>query len=691
MDNVKQLPTNKSTYRAEIDGLRAFAVLSVVFFHAFPTVFKGGFIGVDVFFVISGFLITSHIFQSLENGHFSFTDFFSRRIRRIFPALILVMTCSLIFGWFVLLSDEFNQLGKHVAGGAAFVSNFIFADEVGYFSTEAEYKPMLHLWSLAVEEQFYIFWPLILWVAWKMRQNLLLICLFFMLSSFLINIFWVSRFPTEIFFWPFGRFWELLVGSVLAWLMLYKTIIFVESENKKNKSLIYILNNYNHNGIITFIGVFVLSASIFFISRDDPFPSYNAIFPVFGAVLVIVGGSTSSFSRAVLSNKIALWFGLISYPLYLWHWPILSYLHIIEGGAPHRNRTILAILFSILFAWITYKFIEKPIRFVGSNKGFRTLALCGFVFFTGLLGLVVNYFDFKDSNGIEDIYLRQDLEHNIGSTSRWYNGVNDWLFLGNYSANTVAKLKLSIKPSQKEIASLKNNLRELSTVGKKTNTKIALLIGPNKSSVYPEMLPSEISISPTRYINFFINEFNNTENLAVYDPTNDLLAAKEIEGLLYYRTDTHWNSKGAYIAFKNMLGKLDLESPRVEFSLQKTKAGDLITISKLNNFPLKNGDTWHANIDHKYKLIRNKNSGLAVNEAFGEQEVVFNSNPIINKKIWVIGDSFVNALKPYYNATFSEVHYLGHVDKRLEDLSIDLEEASEKPDIVMVLKVERSF
>ena len=228
MNNVKQLSPNKSTYRAEIDGLRAFAVLSVVFFHAFPSGFKGGFIGVDVFFVISGFLITSHIFQSLEKGQFSFIDFFSRRIRRIFPALILVMICSLAFGWFVLLSDEFNQLGKHVAGGAAFVSNFIFAGEVGYFSTESEYKPMLHLWSLAVEEQFYIFWPLILWVTWKMRQNLLLICLFFMLSSFLINIFWVNRFPTEIFFWPFGRFWELLIGSVLAWLMLYKTNMFVE-------------------------------------------------------------------------------------------------------------------------------------------------------------------------------------------------------------------------------------------------------------------------------------------------------------------------------------------------------------------------------------------------------------------------------------------------------------------------------
>ena len=691
MNNVKQLSPNKSTYRAEIDGLRAFAVLSVVFFHAFPSGFKGGFIGVDVFFVISGFLITSHIFQSLEKGQFSFIDFFSRRIRRIFPALILVMICSLAFGWFVLLSDEFNQLGKHVAGGAAFVSNFIFAGEVGYFSTESEYKPMLHLWSLAVEEQFYIFWPLILWVTWKMRQNLLLICLFFMLSSFLINIFWVNRFPTEIFFWPFGRFWELLIGSVLAWLMLYKANMFVSNGNKKNKSLIYILSNFSRNGITTFIGIFVLLASIFLITTDDPFPSYNAIFPVFGAVLVIVGGSTSTFSRSVLSNKIALWFGLISYPLYLWHWPILSYLHIIEGGTPHRNRTILAILFSILFAWITYKFIEKPIRFVGLKKGFRTFVLCGAFFLTGLLGLVVHFSDFKDSNGIEDVYLRQGLEHNFGSTSRWYKGLNDWLFLGNYAANTVAKLKLSIQPNQKEIALVKNNLHELSTVGKKTNTKIALLIGPNKSSIYPEMLPSEISVSPTRYINFFLDELNDTKNLSVYDPTNDFLDIKELEGLLYYRTGTHWNNKGAYIAFINMLKKLGLEGPTVKFSLQETIPGELIEISKLNNFPFKNGDTWLAKIDHKHELIRSKNSYIATNEAFGDQEVVYNSNPIINKKIWVTGDSFTNAMRSYFNATFSEVHYLGHWNKRLKGLSSDLEKASTKPDIVIIVKVERFF
>ena len=136
-------------YRPEIDGLRAFAVLSVVVFHAFPSWLKGGFIGVDVFFVISGFLITSYILENLDKGHFSFADFFGRRVRRIFPALILVMACSLAFGWFALLADEYAQLGKHVASGTTFITNFILVYDSGYFDNAAETKPMLHLWSLA--------------------------------------------------------------------------------------------------------------------------------------------------------------------------------------------------------------------------------------------------------------------------------------------------------------------------------------------------------------------------------------------------------------------------------------------------------------------------------------------------------------------------------------------------------------
>ena len=150
------------SYRPDVDGLRAIAVLSVIGFHAFPSAVHGGFVGVDIFFVISGYLISSIILKSLDRGKFDFWDFYSRRIRRIFPALVVVLLACLAFGWYVLLADEFQQLGKHTAGGAAFVSNVVLWREVEYFDTAAELKPLLHLWSLGIEEQFYLFWPLML-------------------------------------------------------------------------------------------------------------------------------------------------------------------------------------------------------------------------------------------------------------------------------------------------------------------------------------------------------------------------------------------------------------------------------------------------------------------------------------------------------------------------------------------------
>ena len=175
-------------YRPDIDGLRAIAVLAVVIFHAFPKTIKGGFIGVDIFFVISGYLISTIIFENLEKGTFSFFEFYARRIKRIFPALILVLIACFIFGWFSLFPDELQQLGKHIASGAGFVSNFVFWDEAGYFDKSADTKPLLHLWSLGIEEQFYIFWPLLLWLAWKQKFNLLAITIFLTLTSFILNL-----------------------------------------------------------------------------------------------------------------------------------------------------------------------------------------------------------------------------------------------------------------------------------------------------------------------------------------------------------------------------------------------------------------------------------------------------------------------------------------------------------------------
>ena len=175
-------------YRADIDGLRALAVLGVVAFHAFPGRVRGGFIGVDVFFVISGYLISTIIFENLDNGTFSFSHFYARRIKRIFPALLLVLVACFIFGWICLLPSEYKQLGKHILGGSTFVSNFILWREFGYFDAGSDFKPLRHLWSLGVEEQFYIIWPLLSWVAYKKRFNLLVLILSEALLSFFLNI-----------------------------------------------------------------------------------------------------------------------------------------------------------------------------------------------------------------------------------------------------------------------------------------------------------------------------------------------------------------------------------------------------------------------------------------------------------------------------------------------------------------------
>jgi peptidoglycan/LPS O-acetylase OafA/YrhL len=174
-------------YRADIDGLRAIAVLSVVGFHAFPAVLKGGFIGVDIFFVISGFLISTIMFENLQRNQFSFLEFYTRRILRIFPALLTILVACFAFGWFVLVTDEYTQLAKHIVGGAGFVSNFILWNESGYFDNSSDTKPLLHLWSLGIEEQFYIFYPVFLWLAWQRRINLLIATLAIALISLAIK------------------------------------------------------------------------------------------------------------------------------------------------------------------------------------------------------------------------------------------------------------------------------------------------------------------------------------------------------------------------------------------------------------------------------------------------------------------------------------------------------------------------
>ena len=204
------------SYRRDIDGLRAIAVLAVIGFHAFPRLVPGGFVGVDIFFVISGYLISTIILTAVNAGRFSFATFYARRIRRIFPALIVVLTACYAAGWFLLYAEPFEQLGKHIAGGAGFVSNYVLWRESGYFDADAETKPLLHLWSLGIEEQFYLAWPLMVFVAWKARLNLVALTIVVFVLSSDLNVEGIRRDLVGTFYSPWTRFWELTAGSALA-------------------------------------------------------------------------------------------------------------------------------------------------------------------------------------------------------------------------------------------------------------------------------------------------------------------------------------------------------------------------------------------------------------------------------------------------------------------------------------------
>jgi peptidoglycan/LPS O-acetylase OafA/YrhL len=363
---VPALPSHPA-YRRDIDGLRALAVLSVVLYHAFPNWLRGGFAGVDIFFVISGFLIGSILIAGIEQGTFSFADFYARRIRRIFPALILVMGSCLVFGWFALFPDEYKMLGKHVVGGAGFLSNFFLWKEVGYFDTAAETKPLLHLWSLGIEEQFYIFWPVLMILAWRMRVSLLKLAVGVLLLSLLINVAGVHKFASATFYSPASRVWEMLIGSVLAWVSLKGVTLFAGVRRGVGAETVIDLDSPRARNVVSALGIAMLVATVTLLRADKHFPGWWALLPTVGAMLVIAAGPQAWANRVLLSNRIMVWVGLISYPLYLWHWPLLSFARIIESGTPSRGIRAAAVVAAIALAWLTYRLLERPLR--GTRHG----------------------------------------------------------------------------------------------------------------------------------------------------------------------------------------------------------------------------------------------------------------------------------------------------------------------------------
>ena len=386
-------------YRPDVDGLRAVAVLGVIGFHAFPVALPGGFVGVDVFFVISGFLISGIVFRGLAAGTFSSADFYARRIRRIFPGLVLVLTASLAFGWYVLLADEFERLGKHAAAGAGFVANLWLWHEGGYFSRDAVSNPLLHLWSLGVEEQFYLLWPPLLVLAWRRsRSSLPWIAALVTIASMATNLAIVHRFPRAAFYGPFSRLWELTAGGALAYAKLGGS---GEDDSRRRADA------------MSWVGIGLIAVSFAVVTEARAFPGAWAAVPTLGACLIIAAGPHAVVNRRVLSNRLLVGIGLISYPLYLWHWPLLSFARIIAGRPLAPGLCLALVAASFVIAYATTRLVERRVRRARGRRPLLVLASLAAVNLVGGLAIVRSGARPRNSrNGVDRIVeASRDLQY----------------------------------------------------------------------------------------------------------------------------------------------------------------------------------------------------------------------------------------------------------------------------------------
>ena len=334
---------NLGGYRPEIDGLRAVAVMLVIGYHysLVDSLFTKGFFGVDIFFVISGYLITRVIISGDLQGNWV-QEFYFRRVRRIFPVLSLVLFVTSLVALFLLLPFELRELGKQVSAGALFSSNLLFWNETGYFDTNAIQKPLLHLWSLGIEEQFYLVYPLLLWMSFKLRLSHYVAPLVVFLTSFLYLLSKGSSDPSQVYFSPFTRVWELALGGLLACIPFLRFPIL---------SL-----------ILRSTGGLLIVSSLSFVEINNSYPNLSSLFPVVGAAFVLIPHKKSDFVDRFLRIKLFVWIGKLSYSLYLWHWPIISLYTISEGHPPTRSGKYVLLALTFLLSAVSYKLVELPTR-----------------------------------------------------------------------------------------------------------------------------------------------------------------------------------------------------------------------------------------------------------------------------------------------------------------------------------------
>ena len=382
-------------YRKEIDGLRAIAVLPVILFHAGIRGFEGGFVGVDIFFVISGYLITSIIVDERRSGRFSFASFYERRARRILPALFAVVLLSYLLALVLMLPGEMEEYSQSVFAVAGFSSNIFFWRTTGYFDAAAELKPLLHTWSLAIEEQYYFLFPLFLALAWRIGERRLFAILLCCAIASVAVAQWASgsKYFMAAFFLLPTRVWELLIGSLAAFSSPRSSVSPAETKWAKE--------------ILGWLGVSLIALSVFCFDSSTPFPGLYALVPTIGTILILLFCSESTFVGRILSFKAISGVGLISYSAYLWHQPVFAFVRQVSGEQLASWTLLMMVPFVLLIAYLTWRYIESPLRdrtrFEPKEVLLFSVGGTVVLLLAGAIGVLTDGFIFRYS--VEDRYL----------------------------------------------------------------------------------------------------------------------------------------------------------------------------------------------------------------------------------------------------------------------------------------------
>ena len=405
---------NLHYWRKDITGLRAVAVLPVLIYHAFPNLLPGGFFGVDIFFVISGYLISGIIFRGMLNDSFSYKDFYIKRIKRILPNLCTLLIAVAAVGWFLLAKPELSALGKHIYSSAFFYQNFRLLGEVDYFAVASHEKPLLHLWSLAIEEQFYIVFPIVCMLLWRfLKHSTTAIGLFVALitaGSFLACL--MTNDATQRFYLPYTRFWELGAGICIAYAETFCRF------NSKNLAL-----ELRH--CLSVLGLAMIVGGFIFYSKTINTPGFISLLPVLGSAFLILASDNAIINRTLLSWKSMTFIGLISYSLYLWHWPLISYLHLATPAAPQWHYGA-ALLLAFPISIIVYVFIENPVRRAKSQKTAILLLISTVLCIA--FGQALKRIDFDDRPIDEILAYRQDWTYHKDTETKKINDVEVRVF-----------------------------------------------------------------------------------------------------------------------------------------------------------------------------------------------------------------------------------------------------------------------